>query len=219
MISSAAARTVAERLGIHVWSPVGSDQDGVGLGRDDRAREPARYAPRKIGQGDSWTVRPRREARGMIGDSEHRQPRLAGLQRGMRPCAAQVRSGTHPSDAGAVEVIERVEQGVVAVVERVVVSERHAVDAQMTKDVDRVGRCAEEELLAGSPPRSPPRGDAALEIQDEEIGRARHLDDLRGEQRLRRCGLESLGDAAAQHRVAGQRELHGRSVTDLGRFA
>jgi hypothetical protein len=117
----------------------------------------------------------------MIGDSEHRQPRLAGLQRGMRPCAAQVWSGTHPGDAGAVEVIERVEQGVVAVVERVVVSERHAVDAQMTKDVDRVGRCAEEELLAGSPPRSPPRGDAALEIQDEEIGRARHLDDLRGD--------------------------------------
>jgi hypothetical protein len=56
--------------------------------------------------------------------------------------------------------------------------------------------------------RLPARGDAALEIDNAEVGLGDHLDELGGEQRLGRIALEPLRDATPKHRVAPERELH-----------
>src|SRR5262249_21648242 len=66
----------------------------------------------------------------------------------------------------------------------------------------------EEERLARRRPPSAPRGDAAFEVEDEQVGVPGGLDDLRGEQRRGTVGGDPFRDQPTQHRVAGQRQPH-----------
>src|SRR4029453_2021800 len=53
------------------------------------------------------------------------------------------------------------------------------------------------------------RGDAALEIEDEEVGLPNEVDELRREERASGLRPQPLRDPAPEHRVAAERELHG----------
>jgi hypothetical protein len=55
-------------------------------------------------------------------------------------------------------------------------------------------------------------GDGALEVEDEGVGLVGEGDDVVTEQRLGWVDAQALGDLAAEHRVAGQRELHARTL-------
>ena len=90
---------------------------------------------------------------------------------------------------------------------RVVVGQREAVDAEVCECLRGPGPSAEVE----DPPRRrlAARGDAALEIEDEEVGLPNEVDELRREERARGLRPQPLGDPAPEHRVAPERELHG----------
>jgi hypothetical protein len=87
----------------------------------------------------------------------------------------------------------------------VVVGERDTVNAEAGQRVNRPRRRTEVEHAAGH--WFAARGDAALEVEHEEIGVANDLDELRGEERVLGIVSEALGDAAAEHGVAGEGEL------------
>ena len=122
-----------------------------------------------------------------------------------------MRAGAHPLDPGRGEVLERVEQGFLPVVEGVVVGERHAVDPEMRERPHRCRRSPEEERLVGPGPLGYTIGDAALEVQHEQVGPPGRLDHVRVYQGLGRRDTQSLGDASPQHRVA--RQGQGERVT------
>ena len=118
-----------------------------------------------------------------------------------------MRACTDNSDPGRVEVRERVEQRIRPEIEHMVVCEGDAVDTEPGQRLRRPGRGAEVEHSPGG--RLPSRRDAAFEVEHEEIGFADDLHQLRREERVARVVHESLADAASEHRVACQRELHG----------
>ena len=82
-------------------------------------------------------------------------------------------AGADAGDTGLAQVVEGVEQGLRPEVERVVVRERHAVDAEPVQDLGRGRRRPEEEPLAWVVPRPSVLRDAALEVEYEEIRRPR----------------------------------------------
>jgi hypothetical protein len=64
-------------------------------------------------------------------------------------------------------------------------------------------------------------GDAALEVEEAQVGFAHRRDHLGGEERLRRSGREPLGDTAAEYPPASAsftpRSRAGRSVGQIAR--
>ncbi len=183
------------------------DEGRVDVERADRRPQPVRELPAfESGVRDAGTVRSCSVAARMIRDADDREPEAVGFQHDGRARPLDVRSRSDDADAGGVEVRERVEERVGAEVERVVVGERHAVDAEVDERPRRPRRCSE--VKDRSRRRSAAGGDAAFEVEDDEVRTADDLDELRREQRIRTDGLESLRDAATEHRVAGERELH-----------
>ena len=110
----------------------------------------------------------------MVGEGDDRQ----ALEDDRRPRLLDVFARARPADPGFAQVRERVEQRFDPIVEHVVVGEQDAVDAQMHERLDRLGRRAEVEYLRH---RLAALGDAALQVDDAEVGRARELGDLGGD--------------------------------------
>src|SRR6266540_6020976 len=112
------------------------------------------------------------------------QAKAVAFEHSRRARPLGVRSGTDCPDAGRIEMGERVEQRVRPEVERVVVGERDAVDAEVRECLRRPGRRAEVEdsprkrLAAG--------GDAAFEVEETEVGLGDGVDNLARKQRLGR---------------------------------
>ena len=67
-------------------------------------------------------------------------------------------------------------------------------------------RSSEVERLARVGPPLTALGDGALQIEEEQVGLVGHGDDLVSEQLRGRDMRQPLRHAAAQHRVAGQRQ-------------
>lgn len=108
-------------------------------------------------------------------------------------------------------MLEGIEQRVVAKVEGVIVGKGDGVDSPLGQAIGRHGRGPKEERFSRRGPASPARRDAALEVEDEEVGAAAQLDELVRQQRRTRILRELLGDAASQHRVAGESQGDGHS--------
>ncbi len=182
---------------------MGRHEHGVGPGESP---EPLRQTVAEVGEGDAGAIRSGGVLDGMVAAGNDRELEAVGLEHGRCTGMLDVGAGANRANPGRVEVRERVEQRVGPEVERVVVGERDAVDAEVDERLRRPGRRAEVE----DPPRCrlATRRDAALEVQDEEISFVHGLDDLGRKQRLRRLALEALGHATAEHRVACERELH-----------
>jgi hypothetical protein len=117
---------------------------------------------------------------------------------------ATVAAGSDPGDADRIQVLEHVEQCSRAEVERMIVGERHAVDAEPAEDLGRGRRCPEEKRLIWIGPGCAPRGDTALQVENEEVGRLRDRNHLVCDDRLRAGNDESLSHRAPQHRVTGE---------------
>ena len=79
---------------------------------------------------------------------------------------------------------------------------------------DGDGRGAEEERLVRVGPRFAAVGDGALEVEDEQVGLVCGGNDAVREERCRGHLGEVLGNLAAEHRVAGEGELH-RTTSSL----
>ena len=125
-----------------------------------------------------------------------------------------VGAGADVHDAGSVEVLERVEQRDRPVIERVVVGEGDRVDAELGQPLRRHRRRAEEERLARVGEALSAVGDAALEVEHEAVGARSRFGHFGSDQRHAWVLAQALGDAAAQHRVAGEGEAdQGRSVS------
>src|SRR5439155_23989624 len=124
---------------------------------------------------------------------------------GRRPRLLGILARAGPRDPGRAQMLECLEQRLGPAVERVVVRERDAVDAEVKQCLDRRGRGLKGEGLRC---RLAPLGDAAPEAEDEEIGAARDVYQIGIDERLRPAAPESLRDAAAEHRVAGERDPH-----------
>jgi hypothetical protein len=105
-------------------------------------------------------------------------------------------------------VLERVEQRQWAEVESVVVRQGHAVDAEPDEGIDRCRWRTEEERLAWIEPARSALGDAALEIEHEQIRRASDRDDLVRDELLRATEGDRLGHRASQHGVTGKSKRH-----------
>jgi len=116
----------------------------------------------------------------VIGDGDHGEPQAAGLEDGGRPGALEVRAGADRLDPSRVEVGKRVEQRVFPEVERVIVGKRDAVDAEVRQGLHRPGRSPKVE--DPSRRRFTARGDAALQVEHDEVGLANDVDELRGEE-------------------------------------
>ena len=110
-----------------------------------------------------------RRRRRIRADGRSRRPRRAGSRCARARRASRARSTSAPAPTQAIPAAsrwsKRVEQRLRAEVERVVVRERDAVDAEEAEHLDRDRRCAEEERLARVGPRLSTRGDAALEVE------------------------------------------------------
>ncbi len=181
----------AARFRGHVRTPVRQDEQRVRLGQRIRRAE-----------GDAWALRARRVLGWMIREADDRQ--TVDDNRGARPL--EIGAGADHGDPSRVEVGERVEQRTGPEVERVVVRKRDAVDSELSEDLRGPGRSAEVEDTPG--PRLAPCRDAALEVEQEEIRLPDNIDELRGDERVMRVLSEPRGNAAPEHRVAGERELH-----------
>src|SRR5947199_3308710 len=97
--------------------------------------EPFGDAAPEVGEGDPGAVAAGSEAARMVCEGEDRQ----AVCEDRRPRLLEVSSGSRPGDSGRAQVLERVEQGVDPVVERVVVGERDAVDAEVDERLDGCG--------------------------------------------------------------------------------
>ena len=120
---------VARRADRHVGTPVAGDQHGVVARFCDGVRQPAARVVLEVGERDAGPVGRRREVARVVGGGDDREAMLARRDGARRSRAGLVRAGSDAGDAGRLEVVERVQQRLRAVVERVVVGERHAVDA------------------------------------------------------------------------------------------
>src|SRR5690606_16529379 len=90
-------------------------------------------------------------------------------------------------------------------------------DAQPGERLGRLRRRAEEERLAEGRPALAAVGDAALEVQQEQVRLAHDVADLLGEEAARPHTADLLGHVAAQHRVAGERQRHLRHTSIITR--
>jgi hypothetical protein len=149
----------------------------------------------------------------VVGHRDHAQALPAGAeaQRGAR--RGPIRPGPDGPDAGGVQVLQRVEQRPRPEVQRMVVRERDRVDPELRQAPRGERRRTEEEGLARLREGGPALGDAALEVEQEEVRLGGRRHDLRREQRRRGITPQPLGDAAAEHRVSGQRQRqHAQAV-------
>ncbi len=117
----------------------------------------------------------------------------------------EVRARADCLDPRSLEVGKRVEKRVLPEIEGVIVGQGDTVDAEVGQCLRRPRRRPEVEDLPRS--RLTARGDAALQVEQAEVGLVNDVDEFRGKQRLRGLGLEPPSDAAPQHGVAGEGEL------------
>jgi hypothetical protein len=72
----------------------------------------------------------------MVARAEHGQPEAPALDGGGRACRLAIRSRPDAGDPDRTQMLERLEQRLDAEVERVVVGERDAVDAETHEQLD-----------------------------------------------------------------------------------
>ena len=120
----------------------------------------------------------------MVGDGDYAPPLTARLEHGRSASLLEPGPGTDARHPDLAKVVERVEERARTEVERVVVGQRDAVDAEIGERLGRGGRGPKVE--GSRRPRRAPLGDAALEVQHAEVGCTGLLGDLRREQRGRR---------------------------------
>jgi hypothetical protein len=149
----------------------------------------------------------------VVAAADHHQPQPPALEHYGRTRPLTIGAGADPLDACCAEVVEGVQQRLGAVVQSMVVGERHAVDAEQVQRLYCGRRRAEEERLARVGPALAALGDAALEVEHEEIRLVRELDHVFADERFRSLLRGRYSDLPAQHRVAGEAELHAPCVT------
>jgi hypothetical protein len=98
-------------------------------------------------------------------------------------------------------------------IQGVIVGKCDAAHAHLRKPLGSHRRSAKEESLAGVADALPAIRDAALEVQDEQVGAPRDRLELAGQQSVART-REAHRDLPAEHRVAREcdREGHGKTV-------
>jgi hypothetical protein len=143
----------------------------------------------------------------MIRDGDDGEPEALRLEHDGGTRRLAIRAGADGRDPRGLYVVEGVEERLRSEVECVVVGKRHAIDAEVRERLDGDGRRPEVE--DASRERFAALGDAALQVEDEEVGLARDGDELRRHRRLRRLRLEPLRDPPPKHRVACECQLHG----------
>ena len=187
---------IRQRRRRHVRPPVRADE-----GTPRMLPSPAGHARREVGEGDSGTIAPGGKGSLVVGEGEDRQ----AADNGGRARLLDILAGAGVCDPSLAQVLEGIEQRVDPVVECVVVRQGDAVDAEVEQRLDRREWRAEVERLLH---RLAPLGDAALEVEDEEIGAACDLGQLGVDERLWMSPAELLPDGAPEHRVAGERDPH-----------
>jgi hypothetical protein len=141
----------------------------------------------------------------MVGDPQNCDPQLPGGQDRRAAGLLEVGAGPDGGDAGRGQQVQGVGQGFEAVVQGVVVGQGDAVGPEQGQQLDGAEWGAEEERLAGGVPGPSAVGDAALQVEHDQVGLTDRGPDLRRHQGLRwRCG-QSPGDTTAQHGVPSQR--------------
>ena len=198
----------------HVGTPVAGDQHGVFARFCDGVRQPAARTVLEVGERDAGPAGRRREVARVVGGGDDREAMLARRDGARRSRAGLVRAGSDAGDAGRLEVVERVQQRLRAVVERVVVGERHAVDADAREQLGRERGRAEEERLPGRRPPLAARRDAALEVEDEQVGLVRDRHHVVVERRTPGA-LDLLSHRPPEHRVSRQRDPHAPRLRPL----
>jgi hypothetical protein len=176
--------------------------------RAARLLQPTRHLAAQVGERDAGTVRRGRVGGGMVRCGHDPHTPAARREGPRRAGGVPVAPGSDRRDARRGQVLERVVERVGSEVEHVVVCERDARHAHLGQAHGRDRWGAEEERLAGEVDRRPALGDATLEVEHEEVGAARRVGQRRVQQRDPRVTREPLADAAAEHRVAGERERH-----------
>src|SRR5690606_5993319 len=116
----------------HVRPPVREDEHRVAAPPQppDALHETPRHALLQVGMGDTGAAGRGGEVRRVVRDPHDRDPDAAGLQHDVLLRLPEVRARADGPDARLGEVAEGVLKGLRAVVERVVVGERHAVHAE-----------------------------------------------------------------------------------------
>jgi hypothetical protein len=187
---------------------VRGDQHDVGARRQlaDGVQEPCGHALAQRRERDTGTVRPGGEVLGMVGDREHADLEAAGPQQRRPASRRQVAAGPDRGDPGGCQVLDGVAERQPAEVQRMVVGQRDQVDAQLGQARGRHRRGAEVERLARGRPGTPAGGDAALQVADEQVGRAAQLRQLGSDQGRAGRLQQGLGDPAPEHGVPGQRD-------------
>jgi hypothetical protein len=180
--------------------------------RPDRVEQPLWCLDAEVAVCDTWTSSARCEGGRMVGDADDSDPGAGSLEHARSSRRSLVDARTHDANPGVVEALDRVEQRVDVVVEGVVVRERDAVDAQILQHLHGDWRRAEEERLVRIGPPGPTVRDRALEVEHERISLTDDRSEVVGEQRRSRVGLQTRRHQTSQHRVAGQRQSHGRST-------
>jgi hypothetical protein len=203
------AADVPDGLGGHVRPPVGRHQHDVGVGRSHCLQQPVGHRAAEVGEGGPRSVLAGGEVGRMVGDPHHGDPQPAGGQHGGPAGLLEVGAGTDHSDTGVGQVLQGVQQGVEAVVQGVVVGQGDTVHSEQDQQLDRSGWGAEEERLARSVPGPPALGDAALQIEHDQISLTHGGEDLRRNQGLRRCRCQGPADTPTQHGVPSQRHRDG----------
>jgi hypothetical protein len=145
----------------------------------------------------------------MVREGDRSQPLPVRLERQRAAGVVLVGTRADRADPGVVEVLERVGEGLGSVVERVVVGERYAVDPQIRKGLGRDGWGTEVKDAVRR--RRAPLGNAALEVDDHEVGVMRRVDDLRCKEGFGAGLGEPPSDLPPQHRVTREREPHRES--------
>ena len=140
----------------------------------------------------------------MIRHRDDAQPLPAGAEAQRGASGGLVRTGPDRLDARGVKVLQRVEQRLLAEVQRVVVREGHGVDPHAGQTPRGERRRAEEEPLAGLREGDPAVRDAALQVEQEQVRLGGRRHDVRREQRRRGITGQPLRDPAAEHRVTGK---------------
>jgi hypothetical protein len=109
----------------------------------------------------------------MIREAHDAHAQAGGLDDGGRTGGTLVGAGARPGDACAPKMVERVEESLAPVVERMVVRDRDAAHAELCQRIHCVRGSPEEERLRRVGPPRPVLRDGALEIEDEQVSLAR----------------------------------------------
>jgi hypothetical protein len=115
---------------------MGAEEHGIGGGGRGRQRvkHPLGWAVPEVCYRDAWTSRCRCIVGRVICNAEHPETKATALQNKGVARPLQVRSCSHPPDAGGSEVPERVQQGLASVIQRMVVGQVYTIDAEVIQD-------------------------------------------------------------------------------------